>query len=81
MSGTPIQRESKRYGPHPELERLSAGGWTREAIALAVGASVREVYRWAGGYRRPIGVYEQMLAALPDNPWCDVPQASASPSA
>jgi hypothetical protein len=31
-------------------------------------ASTREVYRWQAGDSRPLGVYADMLAALPTEP-------------
>lgn len=49
----------------PEIARLRAGGWTMEAVAQAIGASVRQVYRWSSGDSRPLPIYRRALAALP----------------
>jgi lambda repressor-like predicted transcriptional regulator len=53
-----------RWPPHPIIARLRERGWTMQALAEALGASPREVYRWAAGDSRPIGVYERALARL-----------------
>lgn len=50
---------------HPEIARLRTGGWKMEEIADAIGASVRQVYRWSSGEYAPIRVYARALMALP----------------
>jgi len=52
---------------YPDVARLRTAGWTVAAIADAIGASEREVYRWARGVE-PIRVYRRLLARLPDDP-------------
>lgn len=62
-------RQSKpRYAPDAQVMRLRKAGWTYEAIARSLKASLREVYRWAAGDSRPLGVYADMLADLPTQP-------------
>lgn len=57
-----------RYAPDAQITRLRKAGWTYEAIARSLKASLREVYRWAAGDSRPIGIYADMLASLPTQP-------------
>jgi hypothetical protein len=63
---TPSSRRIRppRYQPHPRIAELRAAGWTAPQIAFAIGASLREVTRWAAGDTRPLPVYERLLAAL-----------------
>lgn len=62
-------RQNKpRYAPDAQVMRLRKAGWTYEAIARSLKASLREVYRWAAGDSRPLGVYADMLADLPTQP-------------
>jgi DNA-binding transcriptional regulator YiaG len=63
-----VRRKKPRYPPCKAVVRLRRGGWTYEAIARALKASTREVYRWQAGDSRPLGVYADMLAALPTEP-------------
>lgn len=54
--------------PHPknaDVVRLRAGGWTPTQIAEAVGATERQVWRWAAGESRPLPIYARALAQLP----------------
>lgn len=60
------RRNPPRHPPDPDIARLRSNGWTLEQIARALSASMREVYRWAAGDSRPLPIYAQMLAKLPD---------------
>ena len=62
------RRKKPRYPPCKDVVRLRKGGWTYEAISRELKASTREVYRWQAGDSRPLGVYADMLAALPTTP-------------
>ena len=62
------RRKKPRYPPCKDVVRLRKGGWTYEAISRELKASTREVYRWQAGDSRPLGVYADMLAALPTAP-------------
>jgi DNA-binding transcriptional regulator YiaG len=62
------RRKKPRYRACKDVLRLRKAGWTYEAIARALKASTREVYRWQAGDSRPLGVYADMLAALPTEP-------------
>jgi DNA-binding transcriptional regulator YiaG len=62
------RRKKPRYPPCKDIVRLRKGGWTYEAIARELKSSTREVYRWQAGDSRPLGVYADMLAALPTDP-------------
>jgi DNA-binding transcriptional regulator YiaG len=62
------RKKKLRYPPSKDVVRLRKGGWTYEAIARELKASTREVYRWQAGDSRPLGVYADMLAALPTEP-------------
>jgi transcriptional regulator with XRE-family HTH domain len=53
-----------RHAPHPRIVALRENGWSLAQIANAVGASAREVTRWAAGDTRPIPVYERELGRL-----------------
>jgi hypothetical protein len=64
---TPDTDDTTAAPAHPDVARLRAGGWTVAAIADAIGASEREIYRWSRGVA-PIGIYRRLLAALPDAP-------------
>jgi hypothetical protein len=57
-----------RHAPHPRITLLRENGWSLAQIANAVGASAREVTRWAAGDTRPLRVYEGQLSQLPDAP-------------
>lgn len=52
------------YPKNADVVRLRAGGWTPTQIAEAVGATERQVWRWAAGESRPLKVYARALAAL-----------------
>jgi hypothetical protein len=60
----PVPPDANAY---PDIARLRTAGWTVAAMADAIGASEREVYRWARGVE-PILVYRRLLALLPDDP-------------
>jgi DNA-binding transcriptional regulator YiaG len=62
------RKKKPRYPPSKDIVRLRRAGWTYEAIARELKASTREVYRWQAGDSRPLGVYADMLAALPTEP-------------
>lgn len=64
---TPDETAPADAPANPDIARLRAGGWTIAAIADAIGASEREIYRWARGIT-PIRVYRRLLAHLPDAP-------------
>jgi hypothetical protein len=53
-----------QHPPHPTVAQLRACGFTPRAIAEGIGASIREVSRWAAGDTRPIPVYERELGRL-----------------
>lgn len=57
-----------RHAPHPRIAELRENGWSLAQIANAVGASAREVTRWAAGDTRPLRVYESQLTQLPPSP-------------
>jgi hypothetical protein len=57
-----------RHAPHPRIVALRENGWSLAQIANAVGASAREVTRWAAGDTRPLRVYEGQLSQLPATP-------------
>lgn len=57
-----------RHLPHPRIAELRSNGWSLAQIANAVGASAREVTRWAAGDTRPLRVYESQLTQLPPSP-------------
>lgn len=62
------RQKQPQYAPDAQVMRLRKAGWTYEAIARSLKASLREVYRWAAGDSRPLGVYADMLADLPTQP-------------
>lgn len=65
-----------RYPQHPLIAELRSAGWTTIKIATTIGASLREVTRWAAGDTRPLPVYERLLADL----HASVVEASPIPS-
>jgi hypothetical protein len=62
------RKNPPKYAPNARLLALRANGWTLAAIAERVDVRIREIYRWAAGDSRPIGVYVRALNALPDSP-------------
>jgi hypothetical protein len=64
--------------PHPEIARLRSGGWSIRAIARALHASPRQVFRWAAGDNDPLPVFASALASLPTAP--PSPEGDAAPA-
>lgn len=64
----PVSTRTPRYTPDVTVQQLRTAGWGIRAIAKAIGATEREVWRWAGGWSRPLAVYARALAALPSTP-------------
>ena len=58
------RRRCQQPLPTPaERRRLrEEAGFSREEIALAVGCTIRSVYRWEAGAREPRGVYVSRYA-------------------
>ena len=52
------------YERNTNVVLLRDSGWTPTQIAEAVGATERQVWRWAVGESRPLRVYAKALAAL-----------------
>lgn len=46
------------------VAELKGLGWSAEDIAADIGASPRQVYRWANGEFRPLPVYLKALQRL-----------------
>ena len=60
----PRRVRSPPHEPHPAVAQLRASGLTLDDIARGIGASMREVSRWAAGDSRPLRVYERELDRL-----------------
>jgi hypothetical protein len=53
-----------KYPPDPNVLRLRGVGWTVVRISVALGVTLREVYRWSAGDARPRETHRNLLRGL-----------------